>query len=207
MNIIFDLDGTLVDSANGVIDALKKSLDINQISPIINIGQKLIGPPLDVVLFNITGISDPKIIDKLKVTFLEIYDNTSVYETIAYGGITIMLENLKYQKHKLYIATNKRIKPTLRIIKNLSWESVFDGIYSLDSFNPPKEKKSQLLKEIIVTNHFDTEEVIYIGDKFDDQSAALENGIKFLAASWGYDEWKYEKKLVLQYPNEIYEYI
>ncbi len=84
MILIFDLDGTLVDSAQGVIDAVEKTLEINQIKPIVNIRKELIGPPLEILLSEIAGISDKQILDKLKTSFTNLYDNVYVNKIKAY---------------------------------------------------------------------------------------------------------------------------
>jgi phosphoglycolate phosphatase len=207
MILIFDLDGTLVDSAQGVIDAVKKTLEINQIKPIVNLRKELIGPPLEILLSEIAGISDKQILDKLKTSFTNLYDNVYVNKIKAYDGIQLILEELKLKNHKLYVATNKRTIPTLKIINKLSWDNMFDDLYSLDKFTPSKINKAELLKELIKANNLNISDVIYIGDKFDDQIAAQQNNIKFLAAAWGYDSWNRDEKVVLQNPSQIHEFI
>jgi len=207
MILIFDLDGTLVDSAQGVIDAVKKTLEINQIKPIVNLRKELIGPPLEILLSEIAGISDKQILDKLKTSFTNLYDNVYVNKIKAYDGIQLILEELKLKNHKLYVATNKRTIPTLKIINKLSWDNMFDDLYSLDKFTPSKINKAELLKELIKANNLNISDVIYIGDKFDDQIAAQQNNIKFLAAAWGYDSWNRDEKFVLQNPSQIHEFI
>jgi phosphoglycolate phosphatase len=207
MILIFDLDGTLVDSAQGVINAVKKTLEINQIKPIVNLRKELIGPPLEILLSEIAGISDKQILDKLKTSFTNLYDNVYVNKIKAYDGIQLILEELKLKNHKLYVATNKRTIPTLKIINKLSWDNMFDDLYSLDKFTPSKINKAELLKELIKANNLNISDVIYIGDKFDDQIAAQQNNIKFLAAAWGYDSWNRDEKVVLQNPSQIHEFI
>jgi phosphoglycolate phosphatase-like HAD superfamily hydrolase len=84
---------------------------------------------------------------------------------------------------------------------------MFDDLYSLDKFTPSKINKAELLKELIKANNLNISDVIYIGDKFDDQIAAQQNNIKFLAAAWGYDSWNRDEKVVLQNPSQIHEFI
>ncbi|MFC6806045.1 HAD family hydrolase [Methylophaga thalassica] len=60
MNIIFDLDGTLIDSSPAILAALEMALEKNKIKPKLPMTHKLIGPPLNQLLPILTGLTDEK---------------------------------------------------------------------------------------------------------------------------------------------------
>ena len=185
-NIIFDLDGTLVDSSSSILDSFQKVFLANSLDPIIPLDSNIIGPPLHETLEKISGISDKAILESLAKEFKSIYDTAGYKNTEIFPGITNMLRNLKDRGAKIFIATNKRILPTMKIIDFLKWDDIFENVYSLDSFSPSANSKGEILKELLKTNDI-TEDVVYIGDREDDSLAAIENKIPYLMVSWGYD--------------------
>ena len=73
-NIIFDLDGTLIDSSAGVLESLNESFSSNKMIPIIPIESKIIGPPLREIFEKLTGINEPNQLNALTAAFKKNYD-------------------------------------------------------------------------------------------------------------------------------------
>ena len=196
--IIFDLDGTLVDSSESVLESLERSLLFFNLKPLRPLNSDIIGPPLCEILKEISGVSDQFVLNLLAEKFKENYDNLGFKKTSVFSGIDEMLNELKDNNLQLYIATNKRSIPTKKIINFLGWGSFFDGIYSLDSFLPLAKSKNDILAKIISTHGLSKKNVIYIGDLEDDRIAAQANNIGFYFVEWGYDGEK-----VLKYANKV----
>lgn len=187
MNLIFDLDGTLVDSAPGVLSSLAHVIEKHQISYPDNLTSEIIGPPLREMLIKLFGSDTNQLkIDKMIDTFKLHYDQKGVFNTTAFVGIDDMLLTLKNRGHTLYIATNKRIEPTQKLLKYFSWHHFFCNIYSLNSFDPTLKNKSALLSKIIKIHSLDIADTIYIGDRQEDSQAAIQNNLEYLHAIWGY---------------------
>jgi len=186
--IIFDLDGTLIDSSLGVLESFEGAFSSLGLEFKKTLDSSIIGPPLMEALEILSGISDKSILDKLAEEFKLHYDLVGYKKTAVFAGVDKMLLDLKLVSGlEIYIATNKRIIPTTKIINLLNWNAVFKGIYSLDSFSPSLASKSELLCNLIDIKKLNQENIIYIGDRLDDKKAAMNNDIKFLFASWGYD--------------------
>jgi phosphoglycolate phosphatase len=185
-NVIFDLDGTLIDSSLGILSALSIAFDKCNIVPNIPIDSNLIGPPLDEMLNLLSGSNDQNILKELSDTFKECYDSSAYLKTQAFDGVEKMLKRLKEIDVTLYIATNKRNIPTQKIIKQLGWGELFDDIYALDSFYPAIEEKTLLINEIIKIHKLHRSDTLYVGDREEDGLAADKNNIKFLLTAWGY---------------------
>jgi phosphoglycolate phosphatase len=123
----------------------------------------------------------------LEKAFKAHYDSKGYKNTKIYPGIDKLLLDLKRSGIKVYIATNKRIHPTEKILNLLEWNNFFEGIYALDVFSPPARSKTELLEKIMVRHKFKHEKIVYIGDRKEDKLSSESHGIPFIRANWGYD--------------------
>jgi len=202
-NIIFDFDGTLVDSAPCILNCYERVLEELNIAPRITINEQIIGPPLTATLTLLTGVEEYDDIALMVERFKYYYDERVAVETLPYGDVASLLASLKNTDIKLYIATNKRISPTMKIIKHLDWHDFFISIRAIDQLALGRQSKSTLLSDMLVEHHIDPETALYIGDKQDDAVAAKANNLGFLAASWGYGDWDRDDHATLLAPADL----
>jgi phosphoglycolate phosphatase len=184
--VIFDLDGTLIDSALSIKSSLKAAfadIGIEQKKPITT---SLIGPPLMEIMLALVVESDIKAVPYLIESFKHYYDDIGYKETIAYEGVFETLINLNRNGLSLYIATNKRILPTKKIIHHLGWEELFVNVFSLDYFSPSLKNKTTMLRVINSMLPGKSVSRVYVGDRAEDAEASRKNDICFLWAKWGY---------------------
>lgn len=186
--IIFDLDGTLIDSAPGILAGFAGAFTSCGHVPKLPLTADIIGPPLMETLAKLAGTSDPAVLQPLAEAFKAHYDEAGYRQTLVFSGVGEMLSELVAHDFKLHIATNKRILPTRRILNHLGWEAYFLGVYALDVFDPPLKSKAQMLQEILAQRELDPQQTFYIGDRREDATAAEANAMPFLLAVWGYDE-------------------
>ena len=187
-HFLFDLDGTLIDSAPSILECYRQVLDQFFIKPKLPLENNLIGPPLGPTLRLISGISDEKLIAEMTAAFKSHYDITGVDQSIAYPGINELLQKLHTQNQKLYIVTNKRISAAHKIIDFLNWSAYFDGIYAQDAFNPSLPSKAAVIEHVLSTHRISKTDALYVGDRIEDGEAAHANGLKFAWVDWGYGD-------------------
>jgi phosphoglycolate phosphatase len=208
MNVIFDLDGTLVNSAPGILSTLNHVVKKHNIRSSGQLSPALIGPPLREMLCGLCGPCEDQDIELIEKTFKAYYDETGVLETTQYSGITEMLADLSAAGHNLFLATNKRMAPTRLLMKYFLWEKYFLGVYSLDSFEVPMQDKAALLERVMNRHSLLKNETIYIGDRPEDYDASKKCDINFMHATWGYGEgindWL---GVILKAPNEISDHL
>ena len=98
-----------------------------------------------------------------------------------------MLNSLASAGITLHIATNKRMRPASQIVDLMGWSSLFDLVLSPDSVSPVLPNKAAILKKLLTEVNLGARDCLYIGDRFDDYNAALEIGISFALAEWGFE--------------------
>lgn len=196
MNIIFDLDGTLIDSSESILRSVELAIEECEIEPKCNLSQALIGPPLREMLKVVSGSSSDTLLNRLESSFKNQYDTVGYLETKIYHGVNELISSWAANRHELYIATNKRKVPTEKIIEHLGWKPFFHGCYSLDSFDDVASK-AELIKRIIHEHQLKVEECLYIGDTLADAKAAAENYLPCYLVDWGYgDVSAFESRLM-----------
>lgn len=183
--VVFDFDGTLVDSAPGILTAMGLALKEHNIPPRVALEPGIIGPPLLKTLALISGTNDDAILTALAASFKRHYDGYGYRETVPYDGIDQTLRELKAAGMTLMLATNKRGAPTRLILDYLDWVAVFDAVYCLDEY-PDCKNKEGMLTRLLLEQNLAPASSPYVGDTDGDRLAAQANGMPFVYVMWGY---------------------
>lgn len=184
MNIIFDLDGTISDSSEGVFDTFRKVFDIYDLPQLPD--QKLrsyIGPPTEETL--------AKYIDKEDVTkavkkYRKIYkDQGGIAKNIMYPEIDMLVLFLKSKGHSLYVATTKEKVSAVKILQNFGIYDYFNGVFGADS-KKGIFTKTDVLNNLFETTKVDKDQSLLIGDTVYDVKGAEDVGIKVGVVLYGF---------------------
>lgn len=188
--LIFDLDGTLIDSAPDIADAAniylrsrgKSELPFELIRS--HIGE---GPRLLIKSFFPEIAHDTQELDKIDHGFLEQYKKQMFNKTRVYDGIH---EFLQTWPHKMGIVTNKPIHLTHPILEHLKLSKhPWVDVYGADTFEHKKPHPLPLLK-MIEKAQVHPSEALMIGDGTPDMESAKNAGIKSLAIEFGYGSYE-----------------
>lgn len=192
-NILFDLDGTLIDSAPGIEEsfyhAYMKVYNV-QCPQII---RTFIGPPIGQVLTAVNGEGNLDTIKHFIDAFKQHYDIEGYKKSKLYDDVKWVLNFLLENKLNIFIATNKRLKPTKLILEYLSIGKYFNDIYCPDILKEKFKNKTELICHLLKTNSLLLNETIMIGDTRHDGLAAEENKIDFALVEYGYGEYQNSK--------------
>lgn len=188
-NIIFDLDGTLIDSSPSILQCMQAAIEAAGLHPVRPIDQSVIGPPLMQTLADLTGLDDARELQCLAAHFKAHYDTQGYMATDIYPGIESLLQQLSASKVPMSIATNKRYEPTVKILSHVGWSDYFHEVGALDGPGRNCRNKAELIASLIAGSDARHEGFCYIGDKWEDGEASSANGIPFIAAAWGYGDW------------------
>ena len=189
-HLIFDFDGTIVDSAPAILESFRNILAARGITPKVPLDSHLIGPPLTRTMALLAGNNDPEMLQQLVAEFKLEYDQTGVIATRPYPGVIDALQRLRSSGYRLHIATNKRIVPTRLILENLGIDRHFETVYAVDTQSPPYPSKSAMVAHQLAEQAINSATACYIGDRYEDGEAADANRLAFLIAGWGYGEWR-----------------
>ncbi|EXI78664.1 MAG: 5'-nucleotidase [Candidatus Accumulibacter appositus] len=201
--IIFDLDGTLIDSRAAILDAFGKALAEKGIAPRIALSAVRIGPPLAETLRELSGSDDEALLESLAEHFKAHYDSSGYRASEVFAGIPELLEALAENGRRCFLATNKRIVPTRLILQYLQWEPYFEEVYALDRETPRLPDKRSMLARLLAEQALDAQNCIYVGDTPEDEAAARANALRFTAVSWGYGQFPNADRLLFSTPREL----
>lgn len=198
--LIFDLDGTLVDSAPSILSCMEAVVTEVGHHPVEPLGRHLIGPPLRDTLARVSGVSDANVLQNLADAFKRRYDETVGLITQPFDGVCEVLSALSSRGVKLHLATNKRLLPTRRILEAQGWDRLFSTVYAQDSVPEGYGSKTDMIGRLLADTSISPARAAYIGDTREDGIAATRNGLLFVAVAWGYggnpDAWVLENRWV-----------
>lgn len=183
--ILFDLDGTLTDSAEGVINCAYLALEYFGLPlPRREDMRFIVGPPLRDSFLRL-GVTEQDV-EKAVEIYRSRYVPIGMFENAPYPGIPAMLSALKEAGHELYVATSKPENMATEILDKFRLSGYFNKIYgaSLDGTRDTKDTViAYLLEEL---GH--RENIIMVGDTSFDVLGAAVHGIKTIGVAWGYGE-------------------
>ncbi len=185
-NIIFDFDGTLVDTKPGIIKAFQAMMGDMGVEPADEktIG-KLIGIPLAQFVEILLETQNFEIVKKGVALFKKYYSEKYIYDNIIYDGVYELLDNLKSDFAGNYIVSNKINIFLNKILEQHDINKFFVLVSGTDGTDI-KSKKSNYLCNLIKKNNFDQAKTVIIGDRRDDILAGRYNLIHTIGVTYGY---------------------
>ena len=183
-HIFFDLDGTLTDPALGITNAIIYARKKWGLDPGTNEDYyKFIGPPMPKSYEEFWGFS-PQDARKFLEDYREYFGETGLFENEVYPGIIDLLEALKEQGKKLYIATTKPTHFSVRIAEKFDFAKYFEIVSGSDPV--ADNTKADVIRFARDTCHVDMTDAVMVGDRFHDVEGARECGIPCIGVSYGY---------------------
>lgn len=208
--VFFDLDGTLTDSEEGILNSIRYSLSCLQRDIPDNTQlRKMIGPPLANGFSEVIGIPDDEI-EAAIVFYREYFSTKGLFENRVYDDIPELLNQLKNEGHKLSVATSKPEKFAQGILKYFNLHQYFEFIVGASMDGSFSNKKDILAKAIKLSNA-DLKKSVMIGDREHDLLGASDNCIKSIGVTWGFGSLSEltgaNATEIATAPNEIWKYI
>jgi phosphoglycolate phosphatase len=188
--VVFDLDGTLVDTAPDLVSTLNAILVAEGMESVTReavIG--MIGSGARVMIesaFAAAGRSlTPARLDRLFSAFLTRYDAHLVDASLPYPGVEAALDRLAADGWRLAVCTNKREAPARKVLNLLGLGNRFAAIAGQDTFGVSKPDPRHLTETIRIAGG-DPARAVMVGDSLTDVDTANAAGIPVVAVSFGY---------------------
>ena len=183
--VIFDFDGTICDTGEGILKSAKYALDAFDIPA----GQwheltEFIGPPLFVTFqekYNQSATQAELLVKK----FRERYTNTGLYESCLYNGVEDLLADLKANGIKIGIASSKPQHYILTLLEKFGIAKYFDSVCAT-SFNADCESKQSIINRCLKDLEADAKDAVMVGDRCYDIEGAKANYMDSIGVLWGY---------------------
>ena len=183
--IIFDLDGTLSESGEGITKSVQYMLEkLGIIEPDLKKLECFIGPPLHISLMELYGL-DLDTAWKGVSYYRERFVEKGIYENQPYNGVVKMLKKLKDAGKTLAIATSKPQPQTDVIIKRYGFDEILDCVIGPD-LKSKTTTKADVVSFVIDRLGCDKSRTVMVGDKHHDIDGAKANGIKSIGVLYGY---------------------
>ena len=190
--VLFDLDGTLTDSAAGIQRSTREALrrlnaedgGARPIPAESELGW-IVGPPLRESFAALAGDDNA---DRMLEFYRERYDTIGIFENRVYDGVAAALDQLRARGDRLFVATSKRQVDAQRVVEHFGLDHFFDGVYGAHSDGRGAEKSAVLAAAIAGGRLESASRIVMIGDRRYDALGARAVGIPAIGALWGYGD-------------------
>ena len=184
-NVLFDLDGTLTDPAEGITNALMHAQ--RRLGRPVSPREDLfvfIGPPLIETFMSEWGLSREESQQAL-VYYREHFGTKGLFENVPYEGIGDCLARLKEAGLRLFVATSKPEPLSLRILEHFDLIKYFEAVAG-STMDEQRTKKGEVIAYALKTFDLRPEETVMVGDRKHDVLGARENGVPCVGVLYGY---------------------
>jgi phosphoglycolate phosphatase len=184
--VLLDLDGTLVDSAPGILGTLRTAFDqVGVPWDDTVIGRHLLGPPLYESLPPLVGTEAATAVMAL---YRPLYQESGLLKSTPYPGIEQLLRALVAADVRLALATSKNEPAAREIIANQGWTELFTAITG-DTVDARRPSKAAVVEEALRRlGSPDPADCTMVGDRLHDVVGSAAHGVSCLGAGWGYGE-------------------
>ena len=204
--ILFDLDGTLTDSGEGIINCAALALEHFGIPvPCREEMRVFVGPPLHETFIKFGGPAERanEAVDIYRSRYIPI----GKYENTPYPGIRELLERLQAQGHRLYVATSKPEGMSVDILEHFDLAKYFTRICGA-SMDTSRSSKSAVIAYLL-EQCGNVRDAVMGGDTAFEVTGAAAHGIPTIGVAWGYgnpeDMEKAGAAAIANTPQELFE--
>ena len=183
--VVFDVDGTLLDTSEGILSAVRYTVEKFGLEPLAEETIKsFIGPPIQNSFKAIYGFED-KIISEMAATFRDRYKGDDLLLAKPYDGIFEVFDYLNSAGIKPAVATYKRQDYALRLLQHFHFDRYTDAMYGSD-FEGRLKKKDIIELALKKAGVADYSQALMIGDSDNDAIGAAGIGARFLGVTYGF---------------------
>lgn len=182
-NILFDLDGTVTESAEGIVNSVmyaleKYGIDVKDRNELY----KFVGPPLAECFAEYCGFSEDRA-KEIVAVYREYYAEKGIFENKLYGGIEELLAELKKAGIGVYLATSKPEIFAKRILEHYGVIDYFDGVVGSE-LDGKRTDKAEVIETVM--KKYGLKNAVMVGDRCFDVEGAKKNGLPCVAVLYGY---------------------
>lgn len=185
--ILFDLDGTLTESGEGITKSVQYALEkLGQTEPDLKKLEVFVGPPLLQQFMKYAGLDEETAVKAVEY-YRERYTDIGIFENEVYPGVEDMLDKLRGKGYILAVASSKPERFVKKVLDHFDLTKYFHEIVGSE-MNGGRTSKADVIEEALDRLHMadHRDQVVMVGDKEHDVFGARKTGLKCLAVSYGY---------------------
>lgn len=197
--VIFDLDGTLLDTTQGVLESVKHAArEMGFCVLPYETLLKFVGPPIQNSFIDYYGCDNVQAQYAANI-FRDYYKNEALLKAKPYDGIFTLCEELKRRGKKLAIATYKREDYALRLLNYFGFGKYCISMHGADNNNILK--KSDIVNMCMRETGGKPDNTVLVGDTVHDALGAEKAGVSFIGVTYGFGFLRRED--LSQFPNSL----
>ena len=182
--VVFDLDGTLLDTTKGVIYAVELTLEqLGLPRPTDDVLKTFVGPPMQLSFEKHFGMEKERALE-CATLFRANYRDHSLLIAELYPGVMEVLAYLKNKGYKLALATNKSHDNAMSILKHFGVADYCDFMMGSDLAG--KLKKADIIERSLEAIGVNARDAVYVGDSIFDYEGAQKVGMDFIGVTYGF---------------------
>lgn len=208
-SVLLDLDGTLVDSAPGIVSTIAFTLEtLGRPVPPMKELLRWVGPPLP-QSFEVRGEMSPEEARDAVAIYRARYLDVGVYDAKLFDGVADLLLGLEEAGAHLAIATSKPTTPATIMLEHFTLSDHFEVI-SCAADDESRGTKAEVVEDALTglrDKGLPTENTIMVGDRIHDVEGAAHHGLDTIMVRWGYGgpvEWK-QAHQVIDTPRQLHQ--
>ncbi|MFO0984420.1 MAG: HAD-IA family hydrolase [Planctomycetota bacterium] len=185
MLLLFDLDGTLIDSVADIATSVNELRARHRLAPLdLATVAQFVGHGVENLVARTTGIDDRTQLEQAVRCYQSSYDRHCLEHTRPYAGVAETLPSLRAARHSLAVISNKPEGFSVRILRELALLEHFDLVVGGDTVCPPKPDAAPLVFAMRRLR-FAPQDTWMIGDSPSDLQAGRAAGCRTIAVTWG----------------------
>jgi phosphoglycolate phosphatase len=186
MHLLFDLDGTLVDSFPGISRSINQTLTTVGREPVPEAQlRQFVGKRLAAIFSTLLGAEDEALVDRAVEIYRPLFDEVGILDSRVFPGIPEALATLRDAGHSLQVVTVRSLGSAKLVVRHCGLEQYFDAVHGPDR-SLRSGDKADLVRAALDLAGADPRDAIMIGDRSDDVRAARTHGVHAVAIEWGY---------------------
>jgi phosphoglycolate phosphatase len=185
MNVLLDLDGTLTDPREGIVNCVRHAYaGLGHPCPSDRELERYIGPPLQTSFGAVFGRGSAKIQQAIDL-YRHRFSTTGLFENKVYAGIPAALKTLRQLGATLFVATSKPTVFAERIVDHFGLGSEIQRVFGSE-LDGTRSDKAELIAHVLKTQAISPLETYMVGDREHDIQGAKANEVFAIGALWGY---------------------
>jgi len=192
--VLLDLDGTLVDSAPGIVSTIAFTLtELQKPVPPMKDLLRWVGPPLPESFRIRSGLSPDEIAQAIEI-YRSRYLDVGAFDAKLFDGVASLLRGLKDAGAHLALATSKPLTPASIMLEHFTLTPYFD-VVAAAADDETRGRKDQVVEDALAglaAKNLPIDDIIMVGDRIHDVEGAAVHGIDTIMVRWGYggpEEW------------------